>query len=983
MWRPKAEGSDCMKLRYAKHGLMTPLILVCSMHLLGQTDTQSRIEFRNAPVLFKEDGELYQQVLASYRADHDGRIQFKCAGRELLAADVKKGDNKYLLTVAAVDRRREIAVSVRIDGREAGSHSVIVAPIRKWEVYLVQHSHTDIGYTQHQSEVLPRHLQYIDKALEYCDRTDGLSDDAKFRWTCESAWLVTEYLRSRPEAQIERLKRRIREGRVEVTAMHTNMTELLDENIIYDFLKPLRELTRLGVPVKTAMQNDINGIAWCMPDYFRGTGVRYLDMGVNETRSILPFNQPTCFWWEAPSGERMLAFHADHYHIGNILGAGGDPNAWSRKLLWYLSEREKDGYPFDRISLQLSGFYADNSPPSLAMCELIEQWNSKHVYPRLRLATASEFFEYVETNYSDKLAVHRNAWLDWWSDGVGSSPRETAEIRNVQNRKQADEGLFSILSMLGVKVGSGTRDRIDHLNESIILFDEHTWGAGESVDNPYSENTTRQWMQKGSFAWEAVKSEALLREEIMGRLEERLGRTNFPAVYVVNPMGWKRSGHVLVFMDQDAFPMRTNMKIIDLERGKEVPSQIVSERGDGVTMSLEVSDVPALGCKLFKVEPGSQAGGGRAAAGATVELMENSYYRLVIDSTTGGMRSIYDKELNRELVDARNPWRLGQVVRETIPNRDTLQPSHSTVSNVKVVKGADGRVWESIRVSADIEGFEKGTAGVPKGVELEVRLYRNVKKIELKYMARKVISTEPEALYVAFPLYLPDAKIMYETTGGTLAQGEQLPGSASDWNVAQNFVSVRGRDGQIIVVSNEVPLWQFGDFNLGKFERNSTVKCPWLYSWVMNNYWMTNFRAFQEGAFSWTYQITSTPDTSNAYAARYSWGERNAFVPRSFASGRQQAVKHVLETLQVSGSENALVVNCRPMHEEPGNALLLHIREVDGRSAEVRVSSSLADCPIQEMWEIDSLGRVIGPCVKGIRFKPFEVKFVKVVLTGT
>jgi alpha-mannosidase len=962
---------------------MTSLILICSMQLLGQTDEQSKIEFRNAPVLLREDGELHQQVLATCRADHEGRIQFSCAGKELLAAAVKKGENKYLLTVPAVDRPKEIVVSVKIDDSEAGSHSVTVAPPRKWEVYLVQHSHTDIGYTQPQADVLPRHLQYIDKVLEYCDRTDQLPDDARFRWTCESAWVVMEYLRSRPESQIERLKRRIREGRVEVTAMHTNMTELLDENTIYDYLKPLRELTRLGIAVKTAMQNDINGIAWCMPDYFRGTGVRYLDMGVNETRSILPFNQPTCFWWEAPSGERMLAFHADHYHIGNILGAMGDRNVWSLRLLWYLSDRDRNGYPFDRISLQMSGFYADNSPPSLAMCDVVQQWNSKYVYPKLRLSTASEFFEYVEGNYSDNLAVHRNAWLDWWSDGVGSSSRETAEIRKVQNRKQADEGLCSMLSMLGVRLGSGLRDKVDRLNESVMLFDEHTWGAGESVDNPFSENTTRQWMQKGSFAWEAVKSEALLHEEIMGRLEGHFGRTGFPVIYVVNPMGWKRSGHVQVFVDHDVSPVRSSVRIIDLETGNEAPSQIVHERGDGMSVSLEVSDVPAFGWKVFRIEPGGQIDGGKLGAGGNVGSIESPFYKLVIDRATGAISSMYDKELKRELADPRNPWKVGQVVRETIPNRDTLQPSHSTVSNVRIVNGADGQVWESIRVSADMEGLEKGTAGAPKGMELELRLYKNVKKIELKYTVRKAISTDPEALYVAFPFYLPDSKIVFETTGATLAQGQQLPGSASDWNVAQNFVSVRGRDGQISVVSNEVPLWQFGDFNLGKYERFSTVRAPWLYSWVMNNYWMTNFRAFQEGAFSWTYQISSTSDTSNAFAAKYSWGERNAFPARSFAAGKQEGLKSVLETLQVSGSKNAIVVNCRPMFEEPENSLLLHIRELDGQAAEVRVSSGVPNCAIRGIWEVDSLGHVIGRCENGIGLKPFEVKFVKVVLSGT
>ena len=88
---------------------------------------------------------------------------------------------------------------------------------------------------------------------------------------------------------------------------------------MYDFLQPLKEFNKLNIPVKTAMQNDVNGIAWCMPDYFKNTGVKYLVMGIND-KSILPFDKPTCFWWESPSGARLLAFRADHYMTGNNFG---------------------------------------------------------------------------------------------------------------------------------------------------------------------------------------------------------------------------------------------------------------------------------------------------------------------------------------------------------------------------------------------------------------------------------------------------------------------------------------------------------------------------------------------------------------------------------------------------------------------------------------------------------------------------------------
>jgi hypothetical protein len=85
--------------------------------------------------------------------------------------------------------------------------------------------------------------------------------------------------------------------------------------------------------------------------------------------------------------------------------------------------------------------------------------------------------EYVGNNYAGKLPVHRNAWLDWWSDGYGSTSRETAEIRNTQNMKQVDEGLFTMVSIMGGQLSPALEANLDHISENVIFFDEHTCGA--------------------------------------------------------------------------------------------------------------------------------------------------------------------------------------------------------------------------------------------------------------------------------------------------------------------------------------------------------------------------------------------------------------------------------------------------------------------------------------------------------------------------
>ena len=822
---------------------------------------------------------------------------------------------------------------------------------------------------------LAEHQRYIDFALDYCDQTDNLPDDAKFRWTCESAWVVKEYLATRPMAQIERLKKRIAEGRIEVTGMFCNMAETSDEDLMTDFLLPMKAVLDAGIPVKTVMQNDVNGIAWCLPDYFKNTGVKYLNMGINSDRSILPFDMPTLFWWKAPSGEKLLAFRADHYMTGNFMGFESKAISPER-LLEHLADLNAKKFPVDKFAIQFSGYFTDNAPPSTNACQLVKAWNEKYEMPKLRLAVTSEFFDYVEKNFADKLPVYQKAWLDWWTDGAGSSSRETAEIRKTQNLKQVDEGLFAMVSLNGGELNPGIADKINHIAENAIFYDEHTFGADESISHPFSENTARQWLQKGAYAWEAVKMQTLLHEEALARFQPFLKKAGFPVIHVINSLGWMRSGTVNLFVDYEVFPVTKVVKVIDLSTGGEVPLQLLRKRSEGAYWAMDVKDIPALGVKTLKIEVTDKPAG-QEIQSVQKDVMENKFYRLSFDKVTGAIWSLFDKELNRELIDSQNPWKLGQAIHETLPRRNKYDLTHTSVSDVKIEPGQNGEVWESLKISCELAGLEPAKDKSPKGLELEIRLYKNEKKIEFRYVAHKQIITTPEATYIAFPFTLPDSRIVFETIGGTLSPGGQIPGSSSDWNAAQNFVAVRGKAGQIVVVSDEVPLWQFGDLNMGKYERYPKPGKTWLYSWVMNNYWTTNFRAYQEGGFSWSYQITSTADTTNTFATKFGWGARNIFPTRTFpAAGNSELKEPFAESLKVEGSANVLLVNSRPVFAGK-DAVILHFRELDGRGADISLSTSIQGRQIKSISIVNAIGKQVSKSNASIHFNPFEVKFVE------
>lgn len=197
------------------------------------------------------------------------------------------------------------------------------------------------------------------------------------------------------------MKRRVKEGRIELGAMYLNFDELPDEQTLAASLAPLKRMREEGLKTELAVQNDVNGIGWCFSEFFVDAGVKYLNMGTHGHRALICFDKPTVFWWESPSGKKVLAYRVEHYHLGNYWGVHNpdDFERFENQVLSYLEQLEAKGYPYDICAIQHSGYLTDNALPSTKSSEMVKLWNEKYEWPKLKTAVATDFIKTVETEY--------------------------------------------------------------------------------------------------------------------------------------------------------------------------------------------------------------------------------------------------------------------------------------------------------------------------------------------------------------------------------------------------------------------------------------------------------------------------------------------------------------------------------------------------------------------------------------------------------
>ena len=305
------------------------------------------------------------------------------------------------------------------------------------------------------------------------------------------------------------------------------------------------------------------------------------------------------------------------------------------------------------------------------MADFVRDWNASGRQPQLIFTTIDGFADMLHRDYGDQLFTWSGDWADWWADGVGSSIYETSLNRST-------EELLPVLDFLAAHVDGIDRALVEEAYHLVSLYDEHTWGAFSSIRRPHSHFARAQYNRKASFAYggygathELLASagrklaEGITQKAPEGDAWRRRGQyisadpADAPDNYrylVLNTLGWERDVRYPLPPDMGGLAPHGLLEMFLIGNYREAPPLITESPAD--TM-LNVT-LPAFGCTVIapqSIQPSTES---VIAEGA----IENRWYRLHVDPATGGLLSIIDKELGRELVGSDDLWRFGQYVYE-------------------------------------------------------------------------------------------------------------------------------------------------------------------------------------------------------------------------------------------------------------------------------------------------------------------------------
>ena len=969
-------------------------IVYDALELLNDSDKRYNAKAVGAEVLpsifyRSSHGETREvvDVFGSFGAlAKDGEARLTVNGKTLKKGFRPKeefGERRFEFEVPEWNGTAKARVDLK-SGGASGTKSMEVAAAKKWTVYIIPHEHLDIGFTDYPARIAELHADSVDGAMKLIEKTPD------FRWTLDGFWVAQQYMAGRPEDRQKKFLEYVRRGLIvippEFANQHTANASL--EGLARSFYGAHQFAKANQLPPSDAAQIvDVPSYTWSYASVLADAGIKYFVAASNSWRAPVmlqgKWNEKSPFYWEGPDGKRVMMWYSRAYlQLHTLFGGPWRMGAIRDALPVYLQAYTRPDYTAK--SALIFGSQLENTALAKEQAELVGEYSKQFAYPQLRFATAEEAMSEIDKEFGGKLPVYKGDFGPYWEDGYGSDAIITAKHRANQSRLVTAEKLGTVPALLRGDV-LPDRGLLNEAWQNQLLVDEHTWTFVWATTQPENQQSVDQISLKRQRATEGAREagESIQRSwaQLAALLAPRDG-----SIAVFNPLNWERSG--LVEID-----LPNGSEIVDSSNGKSVPFEVRFE-GNGISLPgfgpgyrrvrFMAQNIPSVGYKLFALKPAKE--NSEADQAIRGEVIENDFFRITLDPETASLRSVFDKKLNKELVDGASPYRFGQYLYVTggddYPNNSlyrygaALQPPQ-----LKTHGASGGKLISVTRVPHGIVAvMEASSVNTPK-LRAEITLFDNEKKIEIRYDLHKDRVLTRESVYFAFPFQVKNPVFNYANQVGWVNPAkDELAGGSREWYVAHEWAAVSGDEFTASVTPMDAPLVNFGDIMRGKWPTEFRPASSTIFSWVMNNYWGTNFQAWQGGDFTFRYAITSSDRFDPVALTRFG---SNALTPLESAGVAGSFDKSQLPIeggsfLKIDGSTVSLTTW---KLAEDGDGSILRLQETAGKPAKVAISSPALT--FLKAWSCSLLEEnrseiAVGDGTISTTLGPFEVKTIRV-----
>jgi alpha-mannosidase len=864
-------------------------------------------------------GRLVQPIqLTIAHAGTEATLVVRADHQEVERRGLSSGTHTFNVYVAPVETARQVLIDYEIADK-SDSAEVRLEPVRKVQIFILPHSHHDLGFTDLQKDVEEKQMANISKGIELARNTANYPPGARFVWNLEVLWGADLFMRTKTQPERDELFSAVKKGWIGLNGMYANeLTGLCrPEELLQLFRYSIRLGNQCGVRVDSVMISDVPGYTWGTVSAMAQAGIRYFSAAPNYFDRIGTFMvawQDKPFWWVSPSGKERVLFWVPWtgYAMSHVMKLD---TLWINR---YQARLDEAGFPYQISYIRWAG-HGDNAVPDPDLCEFVKQWNEEYEWPRLTISTTSDAFAAFEKQHGHQLPEFKGDLTPYWEDGAGSSAFETRMNRGAAERLAQAATLSTILAPQTYEEAD-----YDAAWRNVLLYSEHTWGAWNSVSDSENPFVAQQWQFKRQFAVDAENESKKLLDRA---LDAYASQSDSSSVDVHNTCSWPRTEVVVISKERSL-----GKDHVKNENGASVPSQRLST-GE---LAFLAENVPALESASFHLSAGAPHD---PANPVTVVdgVLDNGVVRAKVDSKTGNVVELISNRNPRNLVDTS----LDEAVNKYLFVEGSNTSTVSTSGPASIAIEEPGPLVATIRIESSAPGC--------LDLVRRVRLKASADWIELSNTVNKKrapLNPYPgegqlagdfaqhgskESMQFAFPFAIENGQIHVDVPLAVMRpEIDQLPGSCKNWLPVGRWIDVANTEYGVTCATLDAPLVEVGYLSatmLGsqthpEIWRKHIEPTQRFYSWVMNNHWGTNYRAYQVGLVEFRYALRPHGGYEPAAASRFAIGMSQPLIASAWGQRSPKVLKLRID------QQDVLVQECK--RSADGNAWIVRLFGASG-----------------------------------------------------